>query len=317
MQRLIQHLKPKPFSLKTFIRWLIIGFTLFFVLSALKQHWREILLIQITHTGWACLAIALGIILFANIWSGWVWGWILLDFNQSVSGTWSVPVYIKTNLAKYLPGNIWHFYGRITAAKTAGIPLDISTLSVIFEPLLMAAAALIVASSSYAQAIGPWNLALPVVLIGLHPRFINQLLAYLKQLKIKQLEAQIRSDRATQLHRYPWRPLLGELGFIALRSLAFLLILLALQPIQPEQIFTIIGSYSLAWLVGFVVPGAPGGIGVFEATALWLLQPEFSTGFILAAIALHRFISLVSELSGAVLVSLDQYWNASFSVHKH
>jgi uncharacterized membrane protein YbhN (UPF0104 family) len=43
----------------------------------------------------------------------------------------------------------------------------------------------------------------------------------------------------------------------------------------------LLGAFSLAWLLGLVVPGAPGGLGVFEATAIALLQQRFSGGLVI------------------------------------
>lgn len=58
--------------------------------------------------------------------------------------------------------------------------------------------------------------------------------------------------------------------------------------------------------MGFIVPGAPGGLGVFEATAIALLQHRFPSGAIISAIALYRLISIIAEVAGAVLASLDE-----------
>src|SRR4028118_16473 len=132
--------------LKPYLRWAILGVTLFFLAKALKEHWQEVIAIRVSGSGWVYLAIALGVTLLAHIWTGWVWSWILREFDQSVAGIWGIQVYLKTNIAKYLPGNVWHFYGRVSAAKAAGIPLTVATLSVLIEPLLMAAAALLIAS---------------------------------------------------------------------------------------------------------------------------------------------------------------------------
>ncbi len=41
-----------------------------------------------------------------------------------------------------------------------------------------------------------------------------------------------------------------------------------------------------------VVSGAPGSVGVFEATALALLEPKFSPGIVLSAVAFYRLISV-------------------------
>jgi hypothetical protein len=65
-------------------------------------------------------------------------------------------------------------------------------------------------------------------------------------------------------------------------------------------------AFSLAWLLGLVVPGAPGGLGIFEATAIALLDRFFSPGSLLAIVALYRLVSVTSEALGAILAWLDQ-----------
>jgi uncharacterized membrane protein YbhN (UPF0104 family) len=68
----------------------------------------------------------------------------------------------------------------------------------------------------------------------------------------------------------------------------------------------LLGAYSFAWLLGLLIPGAPGGLGVFEATALWLLSHQFSPPILLGAIAFYRLVSIVAETVGALLAKLDQ-----------
>ncbi|MHC5733058.1 MAG: UPF0104 family protein, partial [Nostoc sp.] len=89
--------------------------------KALKEHWLEVTAIRIEPVGWAIIAIATGVTLLAHIWAGWVWTWVFQQFNQFVNTSLFIQVYLKTNIAKYLPGNVWHYYGRIMAAKGAGV----------------------------------------------------------------------------------------------------------------------------------------------------------------------------------------------------
>ena len=130
--------------MKKIFRWLILGGTLFFLLKALKDNWLGVSAIRISANGWLILVAATVITLLAHIWAGWIWTWVLRELNQTVSSPEFIQVYLKTNIAKYLPGNIWHYYGRIMAAKNANVPTNIATLSVLLEPLLMLAAALII-----------------------------------------------------------------------------------------------------------------------------------------------------------------------------
>lgn len=284
------------------------------MLKALKDHWQEVAAIEIAPVGWATLAIALGVTLSAHILSGWVWTWILQELNQPVPNSQFIQIYLKTNIGKYLPGNVWHFYGRILAAKTAGVPTNAATLSVVLEPLLMAAAALVmaliniqpIASNNFVKLQGLPILGLACVLVGIHPQFLNRVINVLRRLKSKGTNSSSDDSQALQLRRYPFKPLLGELGFIGLRSAGFLLTLVAFKPLDLQQIPLILSAFSFAWLLGLVTPGAPGGLGVFEATAIALLQGSFSGGLIISAIALYRMVSIIAEASGAGLAWLDE-----------
>ena len=299
LQRLLSTIKP-------YLRWFILGGTLFFLAKALKDRWQEVLQIRIESWGWGYLAIALTLTLIAHIWSGWVWGWILWEFKQKVSAIWSIETYLITNIGKYLPGNVWHFYGRIRAAETVGISRAIAIISTLLEPLLMAASALVLAGVASPQSRGILPLViLSAVLIGIHPKFLNPVVQKLAKKKQKRREQESDEERV-QLTHYPWRPLLGELGFLLIRGLGFLWAIAALTPVEMSSIPLLLSAFSFAWLLGLVVPGAPGGLGVFEATAIALLDSTYEPAIILSTVALYRVISILAEAIGALLAWIWQ-----------
>ena len=291
---------------KPYLRWLILGGTLFFLLKTLKDRFTEVAHLRIDSQGWLLLAIALACTLFAHIWSAWVWTKILAIFQQSFSLFKGIRVYLVTNIAKYLPGNVWHFYGRISAIKNQGGSTAIATLCVVLEPLLMAAAALLIAIVSTIlgfvetdlsfAAILSQIIALIVVLIGIHPRVLNPVLHRLSRSKSKEKIV------PAQLKAYPLLPFLGEMGFVLFRGTGFLITVMALQTVTLMDIPNLLSAFSIAWLLGLVVPGAPGGIGVFEATAIALLdQNSFAPGVVLLAVGLYRVISILAETGAAAI----------------
>ncbi|MBW4427032.1 MAG: flippase-like domain-containing protein [Nostoc desertorum CM1-VF14] len=301
--------------MKKFLRWIILGGTLFFLGKALKDNWIGVTAIRIDGVGWAIIAIATGVTLLAHTWAGWIWTWILQELNQPVSSPQFIQVYLKTNIAKYLPGNIWHHYGRIVAAKNANISAGAATLSVLLEPLLMLAAALIIIAlcSSQFAAVNTTLalqilqlLSLAVVLCAIHPRFLNPVIRFLYKLKAKKSATSTEQTVPFNLKSYPLRPLLGELGFMVLRATGFILTMFALGSLSVNQIPLLLGAFSCAWLLGFVIPGAPGGLGVFEATAYELLQHHFPSALVFSAIALYRLISILAETAGAAFACLDE-----------
>ncbi|MEH2068546.1 MAG: lysylphosphatidylglycerol synthase domain-containing protein [Nostoc sp.] len=300
--------------MKQFLHWIIWGGTLFFLGKALKDNWIEVIAIRIDGVGWAIIAIATVVTLLAHTWAGWIWTWVLQELNQPVSSSQFIQVYLKTNIAKYLPGNIWHYYGRILAAKNANVSAGAATLSVLLEPLLMATAALIIIilfSSKFAAnttVIGQslQLVSLAVVLCAVHPRFLNPAIRFLSKLKAKKTDPNTQPSVVLTIKRYPLRPLLGELGFLGLRGIGFILTVFALNSVNWNQIPLLLGAFSCAWLLGLVIPGAPGGLGVFEATAYQLLRHEFPAALIFSAIALYRLVSILAETAGAALAWLHQ-----------
>ncbi len=297
----------KVFSIiKPYIRWFILGGTLFFLLKTFKDRITEISEITIDSQGLGIIAIGLIVTLIAHVWSGWVWTWILKSFNISLEISKGIKVYLTTNIAKYIPGNIWHFYGRINVISKISSSLSVAACCVLLEPLLMAASALLIATISTSLR---WiktdlsflifleqTIALLVVLIGIHPYILNPIIK--KLAKSKKLEDEENEDNLLQ--QYPIFPFLGEMGFVLLRGLGFILIFIPFQPITLSQIPQLLSAFSIAWLLGLVVPGAPGGVGVFEATAIASLDPSlFPPATVLVVVAIYRVISILAEAIAA------------------
>ncbi|MEK0193166.1 MAG: UPF0104 family protein [Oscillatoriales cyanobacterium] len=336
--RLIQNfLQVAKSRLKPYLRYCILGGTFLFIAQAFVTHWQEVANIRIAARSFPLLAIALGSTLFSLIFVGWVWMLILREFRQRVNAAWAIQVFLKTNIAKYLPGNIWHFWGRILDAKKAGISPQVATLSVLLEPLLMAAAGILIGLLCFDKI--NWFLRIvagAAIFTAIHPRILNPIVLFVEKLKLKKqdgknlnsgesaaegmnfptesssnlakIKSSVKSGHKINLpiKRYPLVPLIGQMCFIGLRGSGFVLTVMALNPVNFNDIPNLFGAFCFAFVVGLVVPGAPGGMGVFEATAIALLGDRYSTGIILSAVALYRIISILADVSGAFLVKLDR-----------
>lgn len=288
---------------KSYLRWMILGGTLFFLANSFKDNWQDVAGIRIGVAGWITIFVSFLVTLLAHIWAGLVWGWILQSFKQPVQYDWVLPVYLKTNIAKYLPGNVWHYYGRILAVTSAGGSLGAATISVLLEPLLMAAAAILVIlvgsqlgwvnTSRNPQIWGLQILSLGIVCLAVHPKILNPILQLLSRLKDKD-----STNEVFQLEHYPFVPLLGELIFLGLRGTGFVVMFVAIAAVNHNQILMLFSAFSFAWVLGLVIP-TPGGLGVFETTAIALLNSDFSTGLILSIVALFRLVSILAEVVGA------------------
>lgn len=335
--------------LKFLVRWGIVAAAAAFLAHTLIAHWQAVGQLRLTAQGWSLLAVALGTTLLAHCWSGLVWGWIVRLLQQPVDLGWCAVVYLQTNLGKYLPGNVWHFWGRVQALRQQGMAPGGAVVAVVLEPVLLAVAALAV---GLASPTAYWPLQVGLVGLGLgliHPRWLNPLLGRLGRAKGGAMSTaggtagdSSVGDRSTDetsnpgatedpfaaspassadivdsaispdpqppalwLARYPFGPLLGEVGFVGLRGLGFGLAALALDPQAAQVALPLISRFSLAWLAGLVIPGAPGGLGVFEATATALMSPLLPPASVLGAVALYRLVGTAAEALGAALATLD------------
>jgi len=275
------------------MRGLIVGLALFFLWATVRRHGGAIASLSFSDLRWPWVALGFTLTLLSHAWAGWVWAWLLAPFAPTpLSPPWAIRTYLTTTIAKYIPGNVWQFYGRIQAAQGQGVPLAGATVATLTEPLLMAAAALILALLTWPGGLRFWQIPLLITLLcALHPRPLNWGLGLLNKVKGSNLEIQA----------YPWGPLAGELLFVGGRSLGFLCTILALMPLRGAEIPQVISAFAVAWVLGLILPGAPGGLGVFESVAVGLLSPQF-----LLPIGLFRLSNTLAEALGAGLAWLIQ-----------
>lgn len=164
--------------------------TLGFLGWTLYDRWAELGRIDLKKVSVSWLIASTGLTLLGHICNGIAWGAALRALGAKVSATWAVRVYLQTNIAKYTPGKVWHFYGRILAGKTIGIGRGTILLSVLIESVQLAVIAsvlglgLFVFGGKTLQPIQGLTL-LAVALVGivsLKPQILNRGLRQLTRL---------------------------------------------------------------------------------------------------------------------------------------
>tara|TARA_Y100001968_G_scaffold255016_1_gene241046 strand:- start:552 stop:1517 length:966 start_codon:yes stop_codon:yes gene_type:complete len=218
-----------------------------------------------------------------------------------------IKIFLATNIYKYLPGGIWHFISRYNILRLE-FSTEKSVESILLEPLLMLVAGLIFVpfgGSSIFIFILCWS-SVFVFLPGLRKIIINKLKAI--KATIFTNNDQLR-DRSTVLENqnisnkifYPYKPLFVEIIFILFRFFGFLCCVNAFSIGSPVSQSILISSFSFAWIVGLVVPAAPGGLGVFESVIFFGLGSHLPEASLLASLLCYRVVSTVSDIFAALL----------------
>lgn len=276
--------------LSLFLRWGVLGATGIFLGKTLFGNWGEVRSLQLQNHAVFYCAIALGIAMLAQLLNAVLWGWTLSALKASLPIRWTMVTFLKNSPAKYVPGSVWHMYGRVVAAREKGIGVECTTLSVVIEPVFSIAGAMGIAML-HAQYPSYQLLCLGVILLVLHP----QVLALVMRLGGK---LRRKPSHAVTMEHYPIHILIGATLFMAMRGLTFVFVVLAFAPIQWQVFQPLISNFSFAWLLGMVIP-SPGGLGVFETSALQMLNDYLTPGLLLGAVALYRFVNISAEAIGA------------------
>jgi hypothetical protein len=147
-------------------------------------------------------------------------------------------------------------------------------------------------------------------LLVLLPRWLNPLMLRLEQQRARQLAARGLLDVAPEdlpaaLPGYPWPPLLAELVFVLLRFAGFACCVQAFDLSFAIGWGGWLAGFALAWTAGLVVPGAPGGLGVFEAVLLIRLAVVVPEAPLLAVVISYRLVSTLADLTAAFTARAD------------
>lgn len=207
------------------------------------------------------------------------WRRILIGLGHKIPLAPAVRIWSTAELARYIPGSVMQFLGRVYLSQPYGVSGSITTTSQVLELASFLLANVIVACACLLwfgskELTGPaqkWLLAsmgmLPVLALILHPKVfygvVNRLLASLNKRPIEQ-----------RLSGWALLRMLGRMVLALLWQSAAVYILVApvLGLTNWHWWWQAAGAYCLAWIAGFLAVWAPGGIGVREIVLMAGLQ---------------------------------------------
>lgn len=254
-----------------------------FVATRLMEYRDQLPLSTLSVLAWfwvACLATGYGL---CGAILALAWRQILIFHGVRVTGLWSLRTYGTSQLAKYIPGNIFHLASRQAIGVAAGMPAWPFAKSIGWELAVISATALLFTP-----------LAVPLQFPGLGPLAAATMFVSILILALWLLRIFLSSHIASATAWYATFLLLTGLIFSAL--LALTSGRHANMLLDPAMLVCVCGAYVLAWLAGLVTPGAPAGVGVREAVLYWLLHGVTGHADLIAAIILGRAVTVGGDL---------------------
>lgn len=215
-------------------------------------------------------------------------------------------VAVKANLMKYLPGNVFQYVGKNELAVAKNLHhLDVASATIIDTVTNLIAVALIVVIF-YANGLKKWInyygiKTFKVLGIATLLGIILLLAIWLFRKKIMKY---LQSYRRL-LKRESIITILKNIAFYIFNnvcmSILYLCILKYIIGMDMQgNVSIIIGAFILSWFLGFIIPGAPGGIGIREAALTLLLGEWMNTDSVLLGIVLYRLVSTAGDIFGYI-----------------
>lgn len=239
-------------------------------------------------------AILGALILYCLTYVGMTRAWTILAraCGAQVSDMNLTRIFLISQIAKYLPGNVGQFIGRAWAGQRQGIPLTVLGKAMALEVAGVLAACSVLAGLALSTGLlhpdrmGSNGLVLPAA-IGA---------AAVTSLVGSVLVIGRRKDTTVIL-----RPLtiaiLCYLLVFALMSAANVMLLGAVTGrFNVTLAGRVAGAFTVSWLVGFITPGAPAGLGLRELSFFSILAGTYSNETLLLTAAAFRLVTITGDL---------------------
>lgn len=235
-----------------------------------------------------------------------------LVFTRSLSGrkipfSAAMPVYTQSNLYKYLPGNVFQYVGRNQLAADMEIShVDVAcatVLDVLFCVFWTAVISVIMLGGRIAELLSKYGRNLLIVgAVGIV--FVIALILAVRMKFRDKFKAYI--SRYSKAFAKENRPMLlrGAFYYLLQNAVSAAMYMGCLALIVPQadtgELTALTGAFLFAWIIGFVTPGAPGGIGIREGVMLFVCGDSFADRIVLFVLVM-RIGSVFADVAAFVI----------------
>lgn len=232
----------------------------------------------------------------------WGWGLALRHFEHPRVRTAELQrIWFLGNLARYVPGKVFQFVAVAQLSRASGLSSAVILTSLLVHTGMALLGAGVVAawtlSGGILEGVDPRAAAvaaIAVAVLGVHPAFLNRLLAVVPRL--------LKRDTIRWKARWIDGIALVALAVAnwALYGVAYHLFVAALADVPWRLLPQMAGVNALSFLIGYASP-LPGGAGLREVAMTELLRPYLPDGVAAVLAIASRLWTIAAELLGGAL----------------
>jgi hypothetical protein len=289
---------PAPTRRQSVIDWsrrALIALVLAAAVFAVVRQWDSVQAtlaqIAVWQLGAALLATVAGVWLGMRSWRAVIVGVLHPDQHRRIG-----QVYFVGQLGKYLPGSVWAFILQMEIGKKNGLARAQVFVAALVSTGVSVAASLVIGLLAVPQLTPSHRwlpllyLALPVLLLAMHPRVVTFLVNLtLRLLRRPQLETPVSGRAIVASFGY-------AIAMYCTYGIQMWLLVRSRGGIGVENAAFLTGALSLGMTVGVLAFILPSGLGAREAVLVAALTTVMPSAAALAFALVSRVMFTVAEL---------------------
>jgi len=253
------------------------------------------------------LGIALVLCLAYWFLNAGVWSSILESLGWPLPYFTGMRIWLTSESLRWLPGVIWKYCSRVSAASGLGVPVAVSSISLPIELGVVVTTWGVVAALGLAisglgaeilKVCAAWAWPIGFALVAI---FISLKLVWPYLSRKRWIGTILERARSVLRLHLRLRPLLRAClvytGLNVFHGVGFWLMLSGIGYGHSVSPAAAIGANAVGWIVGSLAIIFPGGIGVREASVALVLSPLMPWQEATLAAALWRVLQIVAELA--------------------
>lgn len=224
-------------------------------------------------------------------------------------------IYLKANIMKYIPGNVFQYIGRNELANRFGYKYSSINFASFLEIALIVFVSTAMSLCINGQSTYELFVSYGIIWLALVATMIVIIVVLMLYHWSDKFKKYGRIIKQRVINTRAIKNIVVCILFyganLLTQGMLFCAVLLIYE--APNSIYLcsadIIGAFITSWLVGYLTPGSPGGIGVREAVMVSMLNYSVITAdSILMALVITRAITIFGDLFAFLVSSLFSKW---------
>ncbi len=242
------------------------------------------------------LGAGLGLYIVSQMIGALAWRTVLWAYGVLLPAGRAESQLLVSQIGKYIPGNVAHIFGRLSLARTDGVAVGTTGLAMLLEVGVLLTTGLLL-SGGLMLLVPEFRAVLGPVLETVQPHSLTKVLPLVLILGL--LAGYLILWRKVGQVRFNVPTLaipavLHTLNFAVL-GISLWCVTVAVNPGNAVDPKALIAVFTVAWVVGFLLPGAPGGIGIRDGIIALGLALFVGEGAALAIAVTHRAVATLGD----------------------